>query len=158
MLLPKKQLHSRLPYFHENLGYNKNCRTHLSSSEKVSGNFFSGVKTLLSSVNAAFITFIICSGTWAFRVHVVENWKNIGLIPEEAMRGTRGKLQSSSNPCLRQHPFIFLPSFIRWHMSFSTLHVHMEAGFKINWADFVHVYNLVPRILWILRLRKYMYI
>ena len=39
------------------------------------------------------------------------------------MKGTRGMLQSSSNPCLRQHPFNSLPTFI-------------------NWADFVHVYNL----------------
>ena len=158
MLLPKKQLHSRLPYFHENLGYNKNCRTHLSSSEKVSGNFFSGVKTLLSSVNAAFITFIICSGTWAFRVHVVENWKNIGLIRQDAMKGTRGMLQSSSNPCLRQYPFISLPSFVRLQISFSTLNMNANGGFKINWADFVHVYNLVPRILCILWLRNCMYI
>ena len=154
MLPPKKQLHSRLPYFQENLGYNKNCRTHLSSSEKVSGNFFSGVKTLLSSVNAAFITFIICSGTWAFRVHAVENWKNIGLIRKDAMKGTRGMLQSSSNPCLRQYPFISLPSFVRLQISFSTLNMHANGGFKINWADFVYVYNLVTRILWILWLRN----
>ena len=31
---------------------------------------------------------------------------------------------------------------------------HAHGGFKINWADFVHVYNLVPRILWILWLRN----
>ena len=66
------------------------------------------------------------------------------------MKGTRGMLQSSSNPCLRQHPFIFLPSFVRLQISFSTLNMHANGGFKINWADFVHVYNLVPRILCIL--------
>ena len=70
------------------------------------------------------------------------------------MRGTRGILQSSSNPCLRQYPFISLPSFVRLQISFSTLNMHANGGFKINWADFVHVYNLVPRILWILWLRN----
>ena len=70
------------------------------------------------------------------------------------MRGTRGMLQSSSNPCLRQYPFISLPSFVRLQISFSTLNMHANGGFKINWADFVQVYNLVPRILWILWLRN----